>query len=440
MNTLLSLFDRFPLFGKGLVAFLCLAALVGCGAEDAEVEEEESLQVRVLEIQPKTLHSDLEFTATVVTQNEARVHPEISGTVTEVLVRVGDRVEKGNPLARLDSEKFDLELEVAQAETQRALSEFDRKTTGYRPEEIAATEGVYQNALALHRAKEKNRERNRALFENGSMTERDWTVFQAELAAASAMVQKSSAELSKMLEGYESFDIRSASASLQLAKAREALAEKNLRDTEIRAPISGVVSMRNIEVGELVGMANEVFEIKDTENIWMLSDVSPKDSRGLHVGQQAWLKTDDSEEWVPGFIDRIGNTFKDTTRSMPVWFAFAPGSPLPKVGAYGLARAALDPLEDAIVLRRDWVYLAGGEHYVWLTNDSHLKKQPVRIGKDWGEEALISQGLEPGMKVVVSPPSSFEEGLEVEVQSFTFPKAAPEEAPLSLSMNDSGAN
>lgn len=396
--------------------------LVGCAKEESVKPLDKTTKVRVLSVSPETIQPSMEFTGSVVSRTIAKIHPEVSGTLREVVVRIGDSVTQGQTLARVDPEDFRLELEIAESERQRVEAEYERVVRGFRPEEIDSQRGVYENAKALLEARESNLERNRNLYQAGTMTERDWTVFVAETAAARAMVEKSSAELSKMVRGYEDYDVRSASATLALAKAREDLARRKLGQTRIVSPVRGLVTAREAEVGQRVGPTNQLFEVQDPEAIWLEANVSMLDAPKICIGQEATLISEVRDNSGSGFVDRIGHAMESRTRSMPVWFAWSPGSALPPIGTFAKAVVDLEPIESAILLRRDWVHLAGGEYFVWRVESEALKRQPVRIGKDEGDRVSIAEGLSEGMKVVVSPPKAdFKEGLPVITEVFDSP-------------------
>ncbi|MCA9426004.1 MAG: biotin/lipoyl-binding protein, partial [Candidatus Omnitrophica bacterium] len=63
--------------------------------------------VDVMKVQPQTIYPSLEFTGSVISQEVARIHPEVGGTVDQVNVRVGNRVQKGQVLVELDPSDFE---------------------------------------------------------------------------------------------------------------------------------------------------------------------------------------------------------------------------------------------------------------------------------------------------------------------------------------------
>ncbi len=403
---------------NALLGFLTIGLLlVGCAGEVEEIEEDTIPMVEVFQIEPQTIYPSLEFTGSVISQTIGRIHPEVNGTVVGVRVRVGDQVQKGDVLVDIDPLDYRHRLQIAAAEKMKASAEYQRMVRGFRPEDIESTRNVYENAQAIFRSKNNNLNRNRTLFEAGTMTERDWTIFIEDLAAASAMVGKVSAELSKMEGGYESFDIQSASASYLLAQANEALAKRDLEHTQILSPIDGVVSMRNVEIGQLVDPAQYLLEIQDPQSVWLLADASAKEAGMIRPGQEADLFSDTLQITQRGRVDRVARTLDPNTRSLSIWFSWNNTDSFPPIGSFAKGTVFLDPVPDVLSLRREWLHLERGIHFVWAVDEGILIRKNVTIGKDRGEDVVINSGLESGTQLVVSPPASFEEGLAVEIRS-----------------------
>lgn len=399
-------------------------------------EENDILKVRVMELQPRSVQPVLQLTGSVVSQEIARIHPEISGIVQKVHVREGDQVEPGTVLAELDPVEFRLNVEIAKAEAERARVEYERTLRGYRPEDIEAVKARYRNMQALYNLEEANLERNSNLFESGVMTEKEWSDFQQRLAAQRAMVDNVSAEFNKMLAGYEVFDVRSASASYVLANARQALAQRDLEHCFLKSPISGVVTTRQVEVGQLVNLPNELFILQNPEKVWLLAEVGEKNAGRVETGQVARIWADALADVGQGTVARVGRALGMTTKSMQVWLEWSPDQQVPPIGAYARASIDVAAQEQSLVLRREWVHLEGGEHFVWLHVENQLERRPVVIGDDRGDEVTIASGISQGDMLVVSPPSRFRPGLEVETEVYIPPVGTPQgispQDPLSI--------
>ncbi|MBE7487934.1 MAG: HlyD family efflux transporter periplasmic adaptor subunit [Candidatus Omnitrophica bacterium COP1] len=398
----------------------CSSLLIfsGCTREIPPEPPPETKKVRVLAVQPSSAQPYLEINGSVVSQEIAHIHSEVTGLVQKVLVREGDAVSAGEVLAELDPVDFQLNLSIATAERERAQADFERKSRGYRPEDVDTIRARLENARALYLLEETNLDRNRTLHDSGVMTDRDWVVFQKRLDAAKALVNSASAELAKMLAGYETYDIQEASATLSLARSREKLAQRDLEQTHIRSPIKGVVTRRAVETGQQVASMDNIFEIQDPDLVWLFAEIGEKNASRIDIGQAAEIHSDATGSLAPGRVARLGKALNFSTHSLPLWIAWKETIDLPPIGSFAYARINLDPLPESYTLQRQWVHLNDESHFVWVVLDGTLSQRKVAIVEDHGDEVVIRVGLEPGTPVVVSPPSDFRVGMAVEVQPY----------------------
>ena len=109
---------------------LCSLALQACGNGEAKVPEEEkavpTIPVEVAAVRTGSVTAFYSTTATLEAESEARVIPRLGGRITELFVEEGDRVTAGQPLARIDAERYELTLAQAEATLRRLEQDFRR--------------------------------------------------------------------------------------------------------------------------------------------------------------------------------------------------------------------------------------------------------------------------------------------------------------------------
>lgn len=157
------------------------------------------------------------------------------GWLTELRVREGERVETGTVIARFDDERARLRVDEARARVR------------------AASAVLRQFAIESDRAS-RERDRIANLAEQGIAGEQESD--DADSAAAVADAMKQNAE-----------------SDLAAAEAALGLAERRLRDAEIRAPFSGVVVGLAVEVGEWVDLGGDVIELVETDRLEIWADI-----------------------------------------------------------------------------------------------------------------------------------------------------------------------
>jgi HlyD family secretion protein len=197
-------------------------------------------------------------TGTVFPTEEVDVSSTVSGTVTEVLVYYDDRVAAGDVLARIDPRRFE-------AQRDRALAERDIARAAMR--EAAASIAEMEAVVA----------RKRALIRSEISSAQDLDTARAALQRAEASHARARAEL-------------------DLAEAALRLAEADLADTEITAPIDGIVLKRGIDPGQTIAVslqAPSLFEIaRDLGRMEVRLDIDEADIGRLSESQPVSFTVD----------------------------------------------------------------------------------------------------------------------------------------------------
>src|SRR5262245_2495245 len=159
---------------------------------------------------------------------------------TAVLVHEGDRVRRGQVLARLDTSR--LEPQVAQAEAQAATQRYivERLHHGSRPEEIAQARANVESAKADVTNARRQYERFKALLERsagGAVSQQDVDNAKAALDVAEAKLVVSQKALELAVAGPRKEEVAEAEARLRAAEAQLALLRQQLADTDLIAPV-----------------------------------------------------------------------------------------------------------------------------------------------------------------------------------------------------------
>jgi HlyD family secretion protein len=240
-----------------------------------------------------------------------------SERIVAVLVQEGDRVTKGQMLARLDTRR--LEPQVAQAEAQAASQQqvVERLHHGSRPEEIAqaranvasAKADVANARLRYDRLKNLSVVRLRDQSEVRAVSQEDLDNAKAALDVAEAKLEVNQKALDLAIAGPRKEDIAQAEAQLRANQAQLAFLRQQLADAQLVAPIDAVVRTRLLEPGDMAFPQRPVFTLAITDPKWVRAYVSEPDLGKVHPGMAAAVAVDSFpgrqfEGWV-GFISPV---------------------------------------------------------------------------------------------------------------------------------------
>jgi HlyD family secretion protein len=232
-----------------------------------------------------------------------------SERISAVLVQEGDRVGKGQVLARLDTSR--LEPQVAQAEAVAAAQKHvvERMHNGSRPEEIAQARANLESAKVDAANARKHYERFSKLAETGAVSKEDLDNAKAALDVAQAKVAVNQKTLDLLVIGPRKEDIAQAEAQLRANEAQLGFLRQQLKDAELRAPSSAVVRTRLMEPGEMASAQKPVFSLAIIDPKWIRAYVSEPDLGRIQPGMPASVMVDSFpnqrfDGWV-GFISPV---------------------------------------------------------------------------------------------------------------------------------------
>jgi len=232
-----------------------------------------------------------------------------SERIAAVLVQEGDRVKRGQVLARLDTGR--LEPQVAQAEATAAAQRqaVERLRNGTRPQEIAQARANVESAEADATNARGQYVRRKTLAANSVVSQQDLENARAVLGVAEAKLAVNQKALDLSVAGPRKEDIGQAEAELRADEAQWAFLRQQLADAQLVAPVDAVVRTRLMEPGEMASPQKPVFSLAVTDPKWVRAYAAEPDLGKLHTGMPASIVVDSFPDrrfagWV-GFVSPV---------------------------------------------------------------------------------------------------------------------------------------
>lgn len=228
----------------------------------------------------------------------------VGGRVAALHVEEGDAVEPGELLAELDGEPKRIALRLAEAALEGARAERALLEAGFRQEEIAQAEAKLSQAQAALERTGKEFRRQRQLRQSDASTQQ--RLDQAESAYEEAVAQKALARASlDLLEaGFREEEIAAARARVDQAEAERAARQLAVEDTRLKAPAGGVIRIRAVEPGALVGAGQTVLTLSLLDRTWVRAYLPEPQLGKIHPGMRAEVFTDSNKE--KPYLGQIG--------------------------------------------------------------------------------------------------------------------------------------
>ncbi len=337
--------------------------------EDAAVKlsdrQVEAGKFSVAEVSASVLRKRIVVPGSIVPSGDhiARVAVRLLGTVAELRKRLGDTVQAGEVVAVIESR------EVADAKS-----------------EYLATRLVFDLQQTLF-------DRSKMLFERKFLSENDF--LRARTTFEDARVKHEIA--------------RQKLFALSLTEEQiEALPKQpveTLRRQELRAPISGLVAERRVELGSLVGregLESELFVIVDLSTVWVEMSVSPSDLATIREGQEIAISAGSGSEPSPATIMFISPLLEKDTRRARVVASVDNAAGKWRPGSFVTAEISADEAPAAIVVPKTALQSLKGESTVFVRTAEGFEARKVALGRQDTQQAEVTMGLTVGERIATT--------------------------------------
>jgi multidrug efflux system membrane fusion protein len=316
-------------------------------------------------IKPRGLVDVVRFTGTTQPIDQTIVKARVAGRLAEVLVREGDRVAKGQVLARFETNELQSRVNERQSalDAARADARWTARDLGDK-ETLAKRNIVSQSALDAARAAAENK-----------------------------------------------------ASMVSVAEAQLEIAQRSLGDAEVRAPFDGVVGERIANQGESLPIDGKILALLDTSHVEVAAQMPAADVVRLKVGLAAGVTLEGfGEREFRGQITRISPTAQAGSRSIPVYVEIsdrhdALRGGLFATGTVNVAEKAHALAVPAAAMRKD-----DDGAYVLAIENGVLVRKPVGAVRTWSRGELVEvKGLESGMMIVSAPLPGLKAGQPVKI-------------------------
>jgi HlyD family secretion protein len=365
--------------GAAGLAFVYVRPLA---VEVARWEEDVPVQVYGLGTVEARIVSDMAF--------------EVDNTLVELHADHGDRVAKGDVLARLHQEEQEARVAKAAAERSRTAADLEM-----------AQARVEQAAAVLAQKQQANR-RRQGLVGRGGVSEEEAEAAQTEEAVAGAelVVARS--------------DVAVAEAELANAQAQLRLEQVMLEHYTLTAPYDAIVVERHKELGTVLAPGERVFTLADPDTVWVLAYVDEARAGGLRVGQPAQIQLRSlPSRTFRGHVARIGIESDRVSEERRVYIAFDRIPDDFHLHEQAEALITTARLERSLLVPQTAVEkFDGTSGMVWTVEDGRLARHEARFGRRTLDGRLeLVDGLREDAEVVVDLPFGLREGRRATVAS-----------------------
>ncbi len=327
------------------------------------------MTVEITKVSRGNVSALLTVVGNLIGEQTVDVVPRAAGRITALSVKLGDRIRRGQVLAKIEDRELVEQVRQAQASHQ------------------VAEATIRQREADLNLA-ETNVERSRNLFGRQLLPKQTLDDSEARYISAVAALDLARAQLAQSEARLEELKI-------------------NLANTNVISPVDGFVSRRNLDVGAFASQNQPVASVVDISSLRLVANVVERDLKAVNVGDRAQVEVDAFPgEKFSGRIARLAPVLDPSTRTAPMEIEILNPQFRLKPGMYARVDLTVEDKQNALVVPKIALIDSQGERGVYQpSEDGRAKFKAVKVGIENNDQAEILEGLTEG-EVIVSTGAS----------------------------------
>jgi RND family efflux transporter MFP subunit len=327
-----------------------------------------SVRVATVEVSPSTLSVTLPGTTTAFAA--ANIYAHVSGYISNRKVDIGDRIKKGQGLAQIDPRPYQAALDRATA--QRAHDE------------------------ALLDQAQKNLERYQFLGSRNSIPQQQ--------------------------VDDQTYLVAQDKSTVALDQANVETAQLNLQYTQIIAPFDGVVTARNVDVGDLVQAdatsGTFMFTLMRSDVVRIRLYVPQSEAIGVAPGTNAVFHVPEMpDRTFPGKVTRTADALQPGTRTLLTEVDIPNSDGALSPGMYGTVELHIPRKSPSLSVPAEAMIFNHSGMQVAVARDGKAEIRNIHVTRDFGTRVDVDSGIEPGDQVILDPPINLVDGGKVQVHA-----------------------
>lgn len=404
---------------RALLGMLLLSVVLPQGCKKAD-EAAPAAQVNVQAEKPEIgdISEHVTADATLSPMAQAAIIPKITAPVRKFNVQRGSKVKEGELLATLENTDLSAQALDNEGQYQAAKATYDMQTKAQVPEDYQKAElDVRQTKAQLDLQSAVTASRKK-LLDEGAISGHDYETAAAALVAAQAAHDVASHRLASLQQISREASLQQAQGQLSSAKGKYLNAQAQVSYTEIRSPISGVVTDRPLFAGETASAGAPLITVMDTSSLVAKVHLAQSVAQRLKVGDEASVTLNGVDEPVTAKVYLISPALDPGSTTLEVWVrvdnkagAYKAGTPAKvAITTRTIPKAIKIPLS-AILTNSE----SGAKSVMVITADSSAHKVPVQLGINDGEDVQVTQGLNGSETVITTGAYGLDEGTKVKI-------------------------
>lgn len=381
------------------------------------------MPVQIATPSKSALESKILTSGTVIVEDKQKQYANVTGILREFVVKEGDKVQKGQVIAKIDTSDVDSKILDLEAQIGLAQANMAKAQTGNEPEELAQEQERVLQAQRDYDAAKKEYDRMNQLFASGASTQQELDKAKSQLDSNLSSLNVAKQQLALKQKGPRKEEIASHQAQINKLQVERGQLEKERVQSVVIAPADGTVIAVAADNGQYVNKGTELLTLANLDNLLIQADINESDVNKLKLGQNATIEGITlGKQKLDAEVARI-SPIATTTQSSSgqgektrVKVMLKPTGELSalKPGFHVDINISVEKIDDALQVPIEAIQQdENGSTFVWVASNGIAKKQEVETGMENELFSHIKNGLAGDEQIILSQTDALSEGASI---------------------------
>src|SRR5438309_2659679 len=400
-----------------LTLSIALALLAACS--DKTKEAEPAVPVQIVQVERTTLQQKVSAEAVLFPIAQSAIVPKISAPVQKFLVNRGSHVRKGQLLAVLENRDLAAAAQKNKGAYTQAEATYAITTAADLPQQMQKAELDTQAAKQALDAQQKIYESRQQLFREGALPRKELDQSSVDLTNARNQYEIAQRHLDSLKGMGEVQLSKSAKGQLESAQGKFQGAEAQLQYSEIRSPITGVITDRPLYPGEMAAAGTPLLTVMDLSSVIAKAHIPQSEAATLKPGDAGTMTVPGFEKPIQGKVTVVSPALDPNSTTVEIWLeARNPKHDLKPGTSVQLALTA-QTVNGALVIPLNSVLTApdGATTVLLAGSDGRAHQKAVKLGIRNGDDCQVVEGLSEDDKVVSNGAYGLPDKTKIKIQT-----------------------
>lgn len=387
----------------GVVLVLIVVGCVSIFGKGKKVEGKQEIKnVKVQKVAVSSISTEVEYASKLNPVQEVTIFPKTGGKIASLNVDIGDKVTAGQVLFTLDTAELQAQLQSQQAGLAASNANLAKTSdSGLQQQITSAQQTIDKSQIAYNDAKD-NFNKMQKLYDTGAIAKQDLDTAKVKYDNCSVDLKSAQDNLNLLIEKIGPQSTQAAAAQVTQSQAGVSAAQVQINNATITTPISGVVSAKDVKVGQLAGGQSGSVTIIDSSNFIAEINVPDKVVGKIQVGLsvQVSISALDNKK-VSGVIDKISPNTNAKDNSYTIKVKIDNSKSELKAGMFAKVSLPAEKKDNILAVPNEAIKMENSVNYLYVADNGKVKKVSVVVGICNDNITEITGNVKQGTDVII---------------------------------------